>query len=75
VLSDCASFLVRAEIAGQPRRPDLWRDIADYAARWFPSSCALLRAGRADAARHLIATRRPQNGKTAFPVAGLPAHV
>jgi hypothetical protein len=157
VLSDCASFLVRAEIAGEPRRPELWRDIADYAAKWFPNSgvtfadvhsalafamagdgdalgqiarapkgpaadilapiargfgafargdwdgtlreiepllatheriggsraqrdlleytaaCALLRAGRADAARHLIATRRPQNGKPAFPVAGLPA--
>ena len=38
VLTDCASFLFRAELAGQPRRPELWRDLAGYAAQWFPNS-------------------------------------
>ena len=38
VLTDCASFLFRAEIAGEPRRDDLWRELAAYAALWFPNS-------------------------------------
>lgn len=38
VLTDCASFLARAEMAGEPRHPELWRDISQYAARWFPNS-------------------------------------
>lgn len=38
VLTDCASFLFRAEIAGEPRRAELWRELADYAAKWFPNS-------------------------------------
>ena len=155
VLTDCAAFLARAEINGEPRRPERWREIADFAAKWFPNSgvqfadvhsalafamagdgdalgkiadgpkgpaadmvgalargfgafargdwngaivaiepqvathervggsraqrdlieytmtCALLKAGRADAARRFIATRRPQNGRTRFPIAGL----
>lgn len=37
VLTDCASFLLRAEIAGETRRPDLWRDLSTYAAQWFPN--------------------------------------
>jgi tetratricopeptide (TPR) repeat protein len=36
-LSDSASFLLRAEMAGEPRRPDLWREISAYATQWFPS--------------------------------------
>jgi len=36
------------------------------------AALAVLRAGRAEAARSLISTRRPQNGKSGgFPVAGL----
>jgi len=38
VLTDCASFLARAEMAGEARRPELWRDLAHYAAQWFPNS-------------------------------------
>ena len=38
VLTDCASFLFRAEIAGEPRRAELWHELADYAAKWFPNS-------------------------------------
>jgi len=155
VLTDCAAFLHRAEIAGVPRRPELWKEVAAYAARWFPNSgvqfadmhsalafamagdsealhriaespkgpaadmlapvargfeafargnwdgvirelapvlpsherlggsraqrdlleytvtCAMLRAGRPDEARQFIASRRPQNGRGGYPVAGL----
>lgn len=38
VLTDCASFLFRAELAGEPRRPALWQDLAAFAAQWFPNS-------------------------------------
>lgn len=38
VLTDCASFLQRAEINGAMRRPELWRDLSTYAAKWFPNS-------------------------------------
>ena len=36
VLTDTASFLLRAELAGEKRRDDLWQMISDYAARFFP---------------------------------------
>ncbi len=36
VLTDCAAFLVRAEMAGEPRQPERWREIAAYATKWFP---------------------------------------
>ena len=36
VVSDCAAFLWRAELAGEPRRPELWREVHDYALRSFP---------------------------------------
>jgi hypothetical protein len=38
VLTDCASFLIRAEMAGEAVDRTLWNEIAEYAARWFPSS-------------------------------------
>ena len=38
VLTDCAAFLARAEINGGPREPVLWRDLAEYGAKWFPNS-------------------------------------
>jgi hypothetical protein len=155
VLTDCASFLARAEMAGEPRRPELWREISQYAAKWFPNSgivfadmhsalafamagevdalakiiegpkgptadllvpiargfdglakgdwtrvveelkpilqvhervggsraqrdlleyavtCALLRSGRADEARRLIGSRRPQNAASGLPLVGI----
>ncbi len=37
VLTDCASFLFRAELAGEARRPELWQDISQYAQTWFPN--------------------------------------
>jgi tetratricopeptide (TPR) repeat protein len=36
-LSDGASFLLRAEMAGEARRPELWRELSRYATQWFPS--------------------------------------
>lgn len=38
VLTDCASFLARAELAGEKIDPELWRAISEYAAQWFPNS-------------------------------------
>ncbi len=37
VLTDTASFLLRAEMAGARQRPQLWREISDYAAKFFPN--------------------------------------
>lgn len=36
-LSDCASFLLRAEMAGEAREPELWAELSRYASQWFPS--------------------------------------
>ena len=36
-LSDSASFLLRAEMAGEARDPELWRELSRYATQWFPS--------------------------------------
>jgi hypothetical protein len=38
ILTDFASFLMRAELAGEPRKPDLWREASDYAGRIFPNT-------------------------------------
>ncbi len=35
VATDGPAFLLRAEMAGQLRRPELWRELGDYATRWF----------------------------------------
>jgi hypothetical protein len=37
-VSDSASFLWRAELAGEPRRPALWREARDYALASFPKA-------------------------------------
>jgi tetratricopeptide (TPR) repeat protein len=36
-LSDAASFLFRAELVGETRRTELWRELSAYALRWFPA--------------------------------------
>ena len=38
VVTDAASFLWRAELAGQPRSAPLWREVHDYALRSFPKA-------------------------------------
>jgi hypothetical protein len=35
VATDCPAFLLRAEMAGQPRRPELWRELGEYSTKWF----------------------------------------
>ncbi|WP_119422061.1 tetratricopeptide repeat protein [Desertibaculum subflavum] len=38
VATDGPSFLWRAELAGQQRRPELWREVTDYALKMFPKA-------------------------------------
>jgi hypothetical protein len=38
VVTDTASFLWRAELAGEPRAPDAWREVQAYALRSFPKA-------------------------------------
>ena len=38
VATDGPAFLLRAEMAGQERRPERWRELADYATKWFGKS-------------------------------------
>ena len=38
VATDCPAFLLRAEMAGEERQPDRWKEIADYATKWFGKS-------------------------------------
>jgi tetratricopeptide (TPR) repeat protein len=38
VASDAPAFLWRSELAGQARRPELWRDVRDYATESFPKA-------------------------------------
>jgi len=64
VLTDCASFLARAEMAGEAVDPEKWKAISDYAAQWFPNSgmifadihsaLAFAMAGDGEALRSLI---------------------
>jgi hypothetical protein len=42
------------------------RDLLEYTV-----TSALLRSGQVDEARQLISTRRPENGRGGFPIAGL----
>jgi tetratricopeptide (TPR) repeat protein len=64
VLTDTASFLLRAELAGGERRPQLWREVSDYATQFFPNpgiafadvhaALAHAMAGDADAVSKII---------------------
>jgi len=38
VATDAVAFLWRSELAGEPRRPELWREVEDYALRSFPKA-------------------------------------
>jgi hypothetical protein len=35
VATDCPAFLLRAEMAGETRKPELWRELAAYSTQWF----------------------------------------
>jgi tetratricopeptide (TPR) repeat protein len=38
VATDGPAFLLRAEMAGEERQPERWRELADYATKWFGKS-------------------------------------
>lgn len=38
VATDAPAFLWRAELAGHPRRPAMWKDVHDYARKTFPKA-------------------------------------
>lgn len=38
VVTDCAAFLWRSELAGEPRRPQLWGEVHAYATKSFPKA-------------------------------------
>lgn len=38
IATDTAAFLWRSELAGQPRQPQLWREVKAYAQRSFPKA-------------------------------------
>jgi hypothetical protein len=35
IATDGPAFLLRAEMAGEERKPELWRELADFATKWF----------------------------------------
>ena len=79
VLTDCASFIARAEIAGGERNAEAWRDLAKYAARWFPNSgigfadmhsaLAFAMAGDGEALQKMIDTPRGPTADIMPPIA------
>jgi Tfp pilus assembly protein PilF len=68
VLTDTASLLYRAEIAGEPVAPERWRALSDYAAGCFPESgqnfadlhaaLAHAMAGQGEALDRMVTTAR-----------------
>jgi hypothetical protein len=79
VLTDCASFLARAEMAGEARSPELWREISQYAAKWFPNSgiifadmhsaLAFAMAGDADALARIVENPKGPAADILVPIA------
>jgi hypothetical protein len=78
-LTDCASFLFRAEIAGEARDSSLWKDVSDYASRWFAEpgvafadihgSLAHALAGNTDALAKIVERARGPAADVVAPVA------
>lgn len=78
-LSDSASFLFRAEMAGEARDPKLWKDVSDYALKWFPEprlsfadihgALAHAMAGNSDALRKITDAARGYAADIVAPVA------
>jgi len=72
VLTDSASFLLRAEMTGAKRRPELWRKVSTYAAEMFPNpgvafadlhaALAHAMAGNADALKKIISDAKGPAG-------------
>ena len=80
VLSDCASFLFRAELAGGLRQPALWQEISQYAAKWFPdpgvgfadlhAALAHAMAGNGEALERLVRDPKGPAADVVAPMAG-----
>jgi hypothetical protein len=78
-LTDAASFLFRAEMAGEPRDAELWRELSDYAAQCFPSpgiafadvhgALAHALAGNADALARIVDKPKGPAADVVAPVA------
>ena len=80
VLSDCASFLFRAELAGEQRQPELWQELSRYAAKWFPdpgvgfadlhAALAHAMAGNGEALERLVRDPKGPAADVVAPMAG-----
>ena len=80
VLTDCASFLFRAELAGDARQPALWQELSQYAAKWFPepgigfadlhAALAHAMAGNGEALEKLVRTPKGPAADIVVPMAG-----
>jgi tetratricopeptide (TPR) repeat protein len=80
VLTDCASFLFRAELAGEPRQPELWRELSGYATTWFPdpgvgfadlhAALAHAIAGNGEALERIIRNPKGPAADIVVPMAG-----
>jgi hypothetical protein len=80
VLTDCAAFLARAEMAGEPRQPERWREVSDYATQWFPrtglgfvdmhTALAYAMAGDGDALAKFVESPRGATADMLQPMAG-----
>lgn len=78
-LTDSASFLFRAEMAGETRDPELWRELSQYATQWFPApgiafadvhgALAHALAGDADALAKIIDGARGPAKEIVAPIA------
>ncbi len=78
-LTDAASFLFRAEMAGERREPELWRELSVYASQWFPSTgiafadvhgaLAHALAGNADALAKIVDGARGPAAEIVAPLA------
>lgn len=80
VLTDCASFLFRAELAGDVRQPALWQELSQYAAKWFPepgigfadlhAALAHAMAGNGEAIEKLVRAPKGPAADVVAPMAG-----
>lgn len=79
-LTDAASFLLRAELAGEPRQAGLWKDVSQYAGRWYPSAGIIFAdihsalahafAGETEQLERLVAGAKGPAGDLLAPLAG-----
>ena len=79
VLTDTAAILYRADLAGVPVDPDRWRNLSDYAAKFFPetgqsfadihAALSHAMAGQGDRLAYIADTAKGFAGDLARPIA------